>query len=541
MEVRGKSLLSRDLEAPIARATLAAGGAADSKDTPRNPDLSLRLGVVLAATVFLCGVAVRAGLAYASRGYLSHDDLLSIFEGQASQSQMLDFDTMPPLHASILFAWSKLFGIGVLQARLLSVVFSVLALAVICRMASYLFNRRVALLSLLLLSVSQASIFFGQMIRAYAIFQFLALLSSYLFIRALREKRLPLWTAFVISSIFMEYTHYYGVFVIAALVVCAFIYRKRYPIPRSWIVGGAAVALVSYLPWLVELRPGGPTDLRRYYAETSGLASYFVVHWTTFFKTLDEFNNGVSFRWWTLAAGGLLLSLPAALAMGRAFSRGASDEGPQRRNAEGATILAVLWLFPFLVLLGLGVLGVPFTLRYVLFCAAPYYILVAFGISTLKIAPLRLSLIALIVAYSGYSIADTFSQRSDSAHVVMAHIHANLRTGDCGSIVWIMTAPPSWLALWDTPAPGPPLAPIPIARADRLSARIIPRSSLPAEVTSCSRLWIIKAGEEDFGPIPEQMKRLDQEEMQMLGPSHSMVDEFVDHELAVDLYARNGD
>jgi len=509
-------------------------------ELPAAQDLRPRTAAALAAAVFLFGCAVRAGLGYISRGYLSHDDLLSLFESQAPQASMLDFDTMPPLHAFTLSIWNKLFGIGVLQARLLSVLFSVLALAAVYLMAGYLFDRRVALLSMLLLAVSQESIFFGQMIRSYAMFQFFALLSSYLFVRSLREKRLAWWVAFAGSSILMMYIHYYGALVIAALAVCALIYRKRYRIPGTWIAGAAAVAFVSYLPWLATFRPGGPTDLRRYHEALPVLPSYFVVHWYTFFKTLDEFNNGISPRWWAVAAGVVLFSLPATLALKKVLSRKRGNGMAQRLDEEGATIIAVLWLFPLVLLLGAGALGVPFTLRYVLFCAAPYYILVAFGISRLKNGALRLGLIALIVAYSAYSIANTFGSRTDSAHAVMAHIQSNLRTGDCGALLWAMTAPPSWLALWETPRLGPPLAPTPTAQVDRLSLRLIPQASVPAAFTPCRRVWALKLGAADLGPAAEQVKRLDEEEMRTLGPGHSKVEEFSIGGFTGSLYSRNG-
>lgn len=503
------------------------------------------VAIAFVVAVSLLGIAARAGLGYASRGYVNHDDALSLFESQAPQSRMLVFDTMPPLYSRTLSVWNQLFGIGVLQARMLSVFFSVLTLAVIYVMARYLFDRRVALLSLLLLAVSQLSVLFGQMIRPYAMFQFLALLCCYLFVRSLREQRLAWWMAFVASSILTMYTHYYGVLVIAALTVCALICRKRYRIRASWIAGAAAAGFVSYLPWLAALRSGSPTDLRRFYTvHANGLPWYFVVHWGTFFRILREFNNGISAGWRTFAAGILLFSLPAAVALASAvrksLSRNTRDDMAQSPDLEGTVIVAVLWLFPVLVLLAAGALGLPFTDRYVLFCAAPYYILVAFGISKSKIRALRLGLIALIVPYSVYSIAYTFSQRSDAARQVMAHIQANLRAGDCGMFLWSITAPPSWLTLWDAPRTSLPLAPTPLAPVDRVSFRLISPADLPGAFTRCRRVWVVKGGDADLGPASAQLKRLDEEAMRVLGPGHSRDEEFSGGGFNASLYSRIG-
>ena len=324
------------------------------------------------------------------------------------------------------------------------------------------------MLSLLLLAVSQDSIFYGQIIRPYAMFQFFALLSSYLFVRSLREKRLVLWMAFVGSSILMMYTHLYGALVLAALVVP---HKTVCFHGTSWFTG-----------------------------------TRFSTLWT--FSTM-EFHLG-----------------------------GAGDGVAQRLDEEGTAINAILWSFPLFLSLGAGALGLPYNARYVLFCAAPYYILVAYGISVLENSALRHGLIMLIVAYSGYSIAEAFSQRTDGARRIMAHVESNVRTGDCGAFLWVVTSPPSWLAMWDSSSAAP-LAPVPTARVDRLSFRLIPQTTLPAAFVPCLRIWVFKVPEPDLGPPAQEMKHLDEEAMRFVGPTHKKVEEFSDAGLSVSLYSAN--
>jgi hypothetical protein len=370
-------------------------------------------------------------------------------------------------------------------------------------------------------------------------FQFFALLSSYLFVRSLREKRLVLWMAFVGSSILMMYTHLYGALVLAALVVYALIYRRRYRIPAFWIAGAAAAILISYMPWIARISGGGPSDIRNYPTQNGVLPRYLLVHWYTFFNTMDVFNNGISpRRWWAFAAGAGLFSLPAALALKKTLLRSAGDSVAQRLDKEGTAINAILWSFPLFLGLGAGALGLPYNARYVLFCAAPYYILVAYGISVLENSALRHGLIMLIVAYSGYSIAEAFSQRTDGARRIMAHVESNVRTGDCGAFLWVVTSPPSWLAMWDSSSAAP-LAPVPTARVDRLSFRLIPQTTLPAAFVPCLRIWVFKVPEPDLGPPAQEMKHLDEEAMRFVGPTHKKVEEFSDAGLSVSLYSAN--
>jgi uncharacterized membrane protein len=158
----------------------------------------------------------------------------------------------PPLHYFMLRAWLKLFGFGVLQARLLSTIFGTLAILMIYLLARYLFGPPTAALSSLLLAVSQLGIMFSQEARPYAMFLFFSLCSCYLFLIALREKRAFPWWGFVCSSIFMIYTHYWGAFVVLSLVLFAILYKKRYSLPISWWIGGAALALVLYVPWMTS-------------------------------------------------------------------------------------------------------------------------------------------------------------------------------------------------------------------------------------------------------------------------------------------------
>jgi uncharacterized membrane protein len=64
---------------------------------------------------------------------------------------------------------------------------------------SYILDRRTALLAALLLAVSQIAIWFAQEPRPYAQLQLLTLLSSYCFVRAIRESSGLYWWAFVPS------------------------------------------------------------------------------------------------------------------------------------------------------------------------------------------------------------------------------------------------------------------------------------------------------------------------------------------------------
>ena len=58
--------------------------------------------------------------------------------------------------------------------------------------------------------------YYSQVARPYAMFLFLALCSTYLFLLAVREGHRFAWVGFLCLAVAMIYTHSYGVFVLLA-------------------------------------------------------------------------------------------------------------------------------------------------------------------------------------------------------------------------------------------------------------------------------------------------------------------------------------
>jgi uncharacterized membrane protein len=435
---------------------------------------------VAPSAVFLLGLALR--VAYISHESVGFDEAFSITVSRLPLHEMFrqlvaDF-VHPPLHYLVLRGWFRLFGFGILQARLLSALFSTLAVVVLYVFASYFFSRRTALLSALLLAVSQVAIMFAQEPRPYAQFHFLVLGSSYLFVRALREKRALYWWSFVGLSILMLYTDYFSVFVIAALLLCAAIYRKRYPLPRSWLVTGMAIDLLLYLPWLASGIVHAATSSTKTFA---GNAEFSAVHWYTFLTAVNTFNNGKptglreSSPWWTFAVGGLLFSAGLALCVKKFLAN--EERGTSTRlDREGITIASVLWVLPLIGIIGVGyALHIPYNFRYASFCAAFYYILVAFGISELRSAVWRWGLVALMLMYSANSLrANYFMHWKEDWRDAFAYVERNSKNGDCGVFHPYFKAPEQWtITQGDHPLPF----------------RLISEKNLAEGLSECDRIW----------------------------------------------------
>jgi 4-amino-4-deoxy-L-arabinose transferase-like glycosyltransferase len=341
----------------------------------------------------------------------------------------------PPLHYYMLHFWFKLVGFGVWQARFLSVIFGTLAIAVIYLLARELFGYQTGTVAALLLMVSQLGIMYSQEARPYALMLFFVLTSSLLFVVALKKRNGFAWWSFVVSAALMTYSHYYGAFVVIAFVGYSFLYRAFYKIPSRWLFLGAAVFLILFLPWMMTgvleqalnsqktLRPFQPT--------------WFAVYWFSPLSAINVFNNGRFFGVLSESplkayfAGFVLFTLPAMLAL-KLVVKVSRVNVAESVTKHALLLIALLWLLPFAIVFGLGAtMKVQYDVRYIAFCAAPYYILVAHGITQLKFPPLRYLVVAIIVAYSLLSLrANYFIPYKENYRDAFAYLAGHYAAGD---------------------------------------------------------------------------------------------------------------
>jgi hypothetical protein len=309
---------------------------------------------------------------------------------------------------------------------------------------------------------------FAQEARPYAQFLFLFLATCYLFIRAWRERRGDYWCGFLGASILLIYTHYFGLLALGVLTLYGFIYRKQYRLPISWWIGGATLILLAYLPWLTS----GIFQAAAHNPKTfSGRNAFWSVGSTTLVTAINFFGNGkpegllASSPVWTFAAGGLLFLVPATLAF---FVANGKTE------RQGAVFVAMLCVLPILGAIAAGLLHFQYNIRYVAFCAAPYYILVARGIAVLRPAALRFGLVVLLLAYTANSLrANYFMSRKEDFRSAGAYIRQNLRAGDCGVFLPGFVVPLQWN----------------ITQGDAPMFRVLHPQNLNLSSSDCARIW----------------------------------------------------
>jgi hypothetical protein len=314
---------------------------------------------------------------------------------------------------------------------------------------------------------------YSQEARPYAQFLFVFLLCSYFFVRSLRDRRLVLWVYFVLTAILLIYTHYYGFFVLLTFTLFLYVYRQRYPITRAWILSGLILIGLGYVPWTAsivgELWQGGKVRRSRSNLNSRPAAE----HWYTPLKILNSFNNGQpdglleSSPWWTFLIGGILFTLPVIPAV---VAHG--------RERETAVFLVLASAIPIGLALLAGRIGGFYSVRYVAFCAAPYYLLVAHGISQIDRTGLRWVWLSLILAYTAFALrTNYFAPYKEDYKAALAFIAEQAQSEDCAVVAqpWEdRQARWAW-SIYESPRRDP---------------EILPLDSLPGR-TDCRRLWLI--------------------------------------------------
>lgn len=388
----------------------------------------------------------------------------------------------PPLHSALVHWWFDVFGVGVLQARVLSAIFGTMAVVALYWLGSLLFDRRTALLAALLLAISQLGIIYSQEARGYSLLVFLFAIASGFFVKAFRAGNISAFACFVATATLMLYVHYYAIFALGGFVIFALVFRARSSIPALWWVAAVGVIIVAYLPWLtsgvVESAVRNPQG---------AVSDQLFARLASPLRALNWFNNGKvagvrdQAPWWTLPAGFVLFTVPVLLALRAHLVKegvrlGAASDGSDR-EADSVFLLAFLSVIPVVGVASLGVLHIIYDVRHVSFAIAPYYLLVARGITRVTPLMLRRLLVVAVVAYSALSFrADYFIPYKDDYRGAMRILATESRAGDCSVIPALKSDSPS--LYWDAYYHGH--APPTRVRLEKISSSV-----------DCKRLWLV--------------------------------------------------
>lgn len=121
-------------------------------------------------------------------------------------------DVLVPLYGIIIHFWMQLFGTNVVSVRLLSFIFFLLTIPVLYKLAIEAGTKRIAVVAVLLFSLSPFIIWYSTETRMYTLFLFITTLNNLFFFRLFKSDGISGKLGFFISAAAGLYTHYFFLF-----------------------------------------------------------------------------------------------------------------------------------------------------------------------------------------------------------------------------------------------------------------------------------------------------------------------------------------
>lgn len=153
----------------------------------------------------------------------------------------LQGDFHPPLYHLLMWVWVHLFGSSEVVLRLPSVLFGIATVFVVYKLMVHI-NKRSAVIAAFLMSTAPFHIYYSQEARMYAMATFFAALSMYFFVRLIscqkKDNTRPLKIGYVLATVLLLYSDYFGLFVLLAQVIVAPFFVLQF------------LCLLFFLPWL---------------------------------------------------------------------------------------------------------------------------------------------------------------------------------------------------------------------------------------------------------------------------------------------------
>jgi uncharacterized membrane protein len=144
--------------------------------------------------------------------------------------------------------WVNIFGVSEITLRFPSLIFSVLSIFFIFKLAKELYDEEVGLISALLLSVSPYSINYAHEAKMYSMLWLLGVLSFYYFYKFTKDSTHEDLFLYIFFTTISIYTHYAGFLFIVVQNIYYFIFFEKKQ-SKNWLFG-QFVMLLLYLPWI---------------------------------------------------------------------------------------------------------------------------------------------------------------------------------------------------------------------------------------------------------------------------------------------------
>lgn len=184
------------------------------------------------------------------------DELYSVIPTAPNYSfeSILEYskNDQPPLFFIYIHYAFRIFGYNEVVGRTTSVLAGVIGIFTVYLLGKECEEKRVGLFAAFLASISYFHIYYSQELRFYSLSFLLSALSYLFYIRAFKNCRIADFIAYLIFTVCLLYTHYYGLVILSAQVLTFFFlltYKRDVKfILLSSICG--VIFVIAFIPWI---------------------------------------------------------------------------------------------------------------------------------------------------------------------------------------------------------------------------------------------------------------------------------------------------
>jgi uncharacterized membrane protein len=159
-------------------------------------------------------------------------------------------DVHPPFFYIVLHYWVLLFGKSEMALRSLSALAGIGAVLLIYLITSRFLNKRVALITTGVSTISPFLIWYAQEARSYSLLLFFTLLSTYLLLIFFSSGSKTVLLAYIFVTVASLYTHYYALWILLVQFLFLLIEQRRHSKLFYTAIGAQLLSSIIFLPWL---------------------------------------------------------------------------------------------------------------------------------------------------------------------------------------------------------------------------------------------------------------------------------------------------
>ena len=318
------------------------------------------------------------------------------------------FESNMPVHYTIMFFWDKLFPDTEFSLRFPPLLFGLVAIVISYQIANTIFDRGIALLTCLLLSISPVHIWYSAEARPYAGMMCFLLLAVLAFLKlqepeALSARaRLGWWSLYFLSLLLGTLSQFYMAVPVVVLSGFAILQRKR---ALTFLAMNSVILLFLACFLWFKYRVAGDIPTGAFYLRPFSLWEAWLLfsNWYPTGNTLARIGRRDTTGWRDLP----LVSLCCQLFVSALFVKGlaaALRERDRKRRRWGAMTVSLLFGIPlFLLAINAAGLRASYVERSC-YVALPFFLMIlAKGVLPAKHTSVSLLLLSGLLLLAGLS------------------------------------------------------------------------------------------------------------------------------------------